>query len=99
MFIVVELLRSLALLVSLVVSVLSFLLVIRVILSWVNADPYNEIVSIIYKTTDPILRPLQALPLRFGGLDFSPILAFILLSFIKNVVLNLIFFIGSRIGA
>jgi len=99
MFILVELLRSLALLISIIISVLYFLLVIRVILSWVNADPYNEIVNIVYKTTDPILRPLKALPLQFGGLDFSPILAFILLSFIKTVLLNIIFFAASRIAS
>ncbi|MBU0683011.1 MAG: YggT family protein, partial [Candidatus Omnitrophica bacterium] len=72
MFILGELLRSFGLFVSLVFNILYFVLVIRIIISWVGADPYNEIVKIIYKITDPILVPFRALPLRVGAIDFSP---------------------------
>ena len=47
MFILGQLFQSLALLVSLVFNILYFLLVVRIILSWVRLDPYNEIVQII----------------------------------------------------
>ncbi len=98
MFIFAEFLRSLALLVSLVFNVVFFLLVIRIILSWVNPDPYNEIVQIIYRVTEPILAPFRRLPLQAGGIDFSPIIAFILLSVLRNLMVNILYQIAYRLG-
>ncbi|MFH1309221.1 MAG: YggT family protein [Candidatus Omnitrophota bacterium] len=98
MFILGELLRSFGLFVSLVFNILYFVLVIRIIISWVGADPYNEIVKIIYKITDPILVPFRALPLRVGAIDFSPILAFLVLSILKSFIVNVIYQIAYRIS-
>lgn len=93
-----ELVRSLALLISLIFNILYFLLVIRIILSWVNADTYNEIVQIIYRITDPILAPFRRLPLRIGGIDFSPIIAFLAISVLKNFLVNVLYQIAHRLG-
>lgn len=98
MFVLAEIVRSLALLASLIFNILYFLLVIRIILSWVGADPYNEIVRIIYMVTDPILAPLRRLPLQMGMLDFSPIIAFILLVVIRNFLVNVLYQIAARLG-
>jgi YggT family protein len=98
MFIISELLQSLALLVSLVFNVLYFLLVVRIILSWVNPDPYNEIVQVIYRITEPILLPFRRLPLTAGGIDFSPIIAFLLLSVVRNFVVNVLYQLSYRLG-
>jgi len=98
MFVIGELFRSLALLVSLVFNILYFVLVIRIILSWVNADPYNEIVQIIYRVTDPILAPFRRLPLQMGGMDFSPIVAFLVLSVLRTFIVNILYQIAFRLG-
>jgi len=98
MFVIGEIFRSLALLVSLIFNILYFLLVIRIILSWVRADSYNEIVSIIYRITDPILAPFRRLPLQLGGMDFSPIIAFIVLSVLKSFIVNILYQIAYRLG-
>jgi len=98
MFILGEFLRSLALLISLVINILYFLLVIRIILSWVGADQYNEIVQIVYRVTDPVLAPLRRLPLRIGMMDFSPIVAFIILSVIKSFIVNILYQLAYRLG-
>jgi YggT family protein len=98
MFVIAELVRSLALLVSLVFNILYFILVIRIVLSWVNPDPYNEIVQVIYKVSDPILMPFRRLPLQAGGIDFSPIVAFIVLSVLRNFTVNVLYGIAASIG-
>jgi YggT family protein len=97
MFILSEVLQSLAHLVSLVFNIVYFLLVIRIILSWVNPDPYNEIVQVIYKITDPILLPFRRLPLQVGGIDLSPIIAFLLLSVLRNFIVNVLLQIAYRL--
>lgn len=98
MFVVAEIVRSLALLVSLLFNVLYFILIIRIIMSWINPDPYNEIVQIIYRISDPILAPFRRLPLQMGGIDFSPILAFVVLSVLRNFIVNILYHIAYRIG-
>jgi len=98
MFVLGELFRSLALLVSLLFNIVYFVLVIRIILSWVGADPYNEIVRIIYSVTDPILAPFRRLPLQMGAIDFSPIVAFLVLSVLRNFIVNILYQVAHRLG-
>ncbi len=98
MFIISELLSSLALLITLVFNIIYFILIIRIVLSWVGVDPYNEIVQIIYKVSDPILKPFRRLPLQMGGVDFSPVVAFLVLSVVKGFVVNILYQIAYRIS-
>ena len=98
MFVFAEFLRSLALLVSLLFNVVFFVIVIRIILSWVNLDPYNEIVQIIHRISEPILAPFRKLPLQMGGIDFSPIIAFVVLSVLKSFIVNILYQLAYRLG-
>lgn len=98
MFILAELVRALSLLVSLIFNILYIILVVRIIISWVGADPYNEIVQVVCRITDPILEPFRRLPLQLGGIDFSPILAFILLSVLNSVISGILARIAMKLG-
>ncbi len=98
MFVIGELFWSLSRLVSLVLNIVYFILVIRIILSWVNPDPYNQIVQIIYRITEPILAPFRRLPLQAGGIDFSPIVAFLVLNIVGSFIVNIIRQIATRLG-
>lgn len=72
-----------------VVNLYIWIFVIRAVLSWVNPDPYNPIVRILVKLTEPVLGPLRRLvpPHRMGGLDLSPMIAILLLVFLRNGIL------------
>ena len=98
MFVLAELVKALALLMSLVFNILYIILVVRIIISWVGADPYNEIVQVVCRITDPILEPLRRLPLQLGGIDFSPILAFFLLSVLNSVISGILARLAMRLG-
>jgi len=64
------------------------LIMIRVLLSWIPHDPYNQIIQILYRITEPILKPIRdILPMQSMGMDFSPIAAFFLLGFVKKFLL------------
>ena len=55
------------------IVLLSYMIVIiaRAIISWVNPDPYNQIVIILYRLTEPILGPIRKiLPMRHISLLF-----------------------------
>ncbi len=65
---------SIPALVELFINIFLFAILIRVILSWVNPDPYNPAITLLSRLTDPIMRPAQRLIQPIGGIDLSPIL-------------------------
>jgi len=64
-------------LLELVIDLFLFAILIRVVLSWVNPDPYNPAVALLDRLTDPILRPAQRLLPPIGGIDLSPMLVMV----------------------
>ena len=68
------------------INLYTWIIIIRALLSWVNPDPRNQIVRILVLLTEPVLRPLRKLvpPHKLGGLDLSPMIAILLLVFLKN---------------
>lgn len=61
----------------------------RVVVSWVNADPYNPIVRFLYNATEPVLQRLRRLlPLYAGGFDLSPIIAWIGIVFLQRFLVH-----------
>lgn len=90
MFVIAQLFSSLALLFSMVFKLLYFLLVIRIVLSWFPVDPYNNVVSAICTVTDPLLVPFRRIPLQIGAVDFTPVLAFLALSFLDHFVVGIL---------
>lgn len=90
MFVISNLLLALAKLLDVIFSIFYWLLLIRVLISWVNPDPYNSIVQFLYKVTEPVLEPVRRiLPtgLRFG-IDISPIIVFLILLFLKSFLVR-----------
>jgi YggT family protein len=74
-------------LVGLVISIFLFAILIRVILSWVNPDPFNPAVDLLHRITDPILVPAQRLLPPISGIDLSPMLAMIGLVLLQMLLL------------
>ncbi len=74
-------------LIGLVISVFLFAILIRVILSWVNPDPYNPAVDLLNRLTDPILIPAQRLLPPISGIDLSPMVAMIALVLLQMLLL------------
>jgi YggT family protein len=72
-----------------IISLYEIALLIRIVLSWVPHNPYNQAVQILYKITDPILNPVRKFVPPFRGIDFSPILVFIALGIVKRMIINL----------
>jgi YggT family protein len=56
--------------------------------------PYNRwvdaVLTFLRDVSEPFLRPFRRLLPTFGGFDFSPIIAFLLLGFVGRIVVNLI---------
>jgi len=74
-----------------ILSVIQWLVIIAAVISWVNPDPRNPIVQLLYRSTEPILRPFRRLlpPGRTGGIDFSPLLVILAIIFIRTFLSRL----------
>tara|TARA_B100000700_G_C14791872_1_gene736271 strand:+ start:375 stop:680 length:306 start_codon:yes stop_codon:yes gene_type:complete len=65
----------------------SYLLIIRVLLTWFpNLDWSNPILANLSAITDPYLNIFRGIIPPLGGIDISPILAFLLLNFAQSIV-------------
>jgi YggT family protein len=69
-------------------TVYKYVLLASVIISWVNADPYNPIVNFIHRATEPLLRRIRRHMPDTGALDLSPLVAFALIYVLQIVVFN-----------
>jgi len=84
MFVFANLLLGIAKIFDMLLWFSMWVLIARVVISWVNADPYNPIVRAIVSVTEPVLyRIRRALPVYGGGIDFSPIIAFLAIYFLQ----------------
>ncbi len=77
-----------------VCKVFYWLLILRIILSWVGVNPsthFNELLGTIFQATDFILQPFARLPLRIGMIDLSPMVAIAVLYFLPSLVAQVLY--------
>ncbi len=74
-------------LVKLLINIFLFAIIIRVVLSWVNPDPYNPAFSLLGRLTDPLMVPAQRLLPPIGGIDLSPMVVMIVLVLLQMLLL------------
>lgn len=80
--------------IDLVLNVFTIALVARVLLSWLPMFRDNRIVDVLYAVTEPVLAPIRNMLSRssfmnnsmFSMMDFSPIVAFLLINVLRNVI-------------
>jgi len=69
--------------VSLVVNIYFFALLAMIILSWVAPGSRHPAIHLLYQITEPVMAPFRKMLPAMGGMDFSPILVFILINVIQ----------------
>lgn len=81
---------TLAIVVAKLLGLLQLLIIVRVVFSWVSPDPGHPVARALDVVYEPLVGPIRDLigP-RMGGLDFSPLIALVLLSLLRRVVLGL----------
>lgn len=77
-------------LIVLLIQMYSLVILARVLMSWVNIDPYSPLARTIYSLTEPVLQPIRNLLPPTAGLDFSPIIAMILIQVVGQMLLVLL---------
>jgi YggT family protein len=72
--------------ISLLLTALTWLIVIRAILSWFPVDAANPLVRLLIDVTEPVLVPFRRVIPRIGMFDLSTLAAILVLQFLTGVV-------------
>ncbi len=76
---------------NLAVSIYIWILIIAVLMTFFQPNPYNPAVQFIYRVTEPVFSYTRKyLPfLVVNGIDFSPIVVILLLQFIPQIICSI----------
>ena len=97
MFVLGNFLIALANVLNIALTVYLWVVIIRALISWVNPDPYNPIVTFLRRATDPVLEPLQRIIPPAGGIDFSPIALILLIYFLQFFLVSTLLQFGRSL--
>ena len=86
-------------LLDIIVNLYMWCFIISAIMSWLIAfnviNTGNRLIYMVgdtlYRLTEPMLRPIRNLLPNFGGIDFSPLIAILILLFFKDGILRQIY--------
>jgi YggT family protein len=73
---------------ALFLKIFFFAMIISVILSWVAPQSHNPGAELVNQICEPALAPFRRILPSLGGLDISPILAFMVLKLLDMLVIN-----------
>lgn len=97
MFVVANFLAAIAKMIDIILSLYIWIIFGRVVISWVNADPYNPIVRFLISATEPVLHPIRRRLPVLGGIDFAPFVLIIAIIFIQSFLVQSLIQIASRL--
>ena len=73
---------------GLVLKIFFFALIVSVILSWIAPGSHNPGAQLTQQICEPLLAPIRNLLPNLGGLDISPIFAFIAINLLERFVIG-----------
>lgn len=78
-------------LIQVVTNIYALILLLRVLSSWLNADPFNPIVQLVYRLTEPFIAWIRRfIPTQVGWVDFSPMIAMLLVWLVAQLVIRML---------
>lgn len=73
------------------ITVYIWVVIIAALISWVRPDPYNPIVQVLYRLTEPVYVFIRRyIPTVINGLDLTPIVIIVALQIIDVILVNLL---------
>jgi YggT family protein len=88
MFVMGNVLLGFATVLDYALTFYTWIIIARALISWVNPDPWNPIVQFLDRVTEPVLSPIRRrLGLRMG-VDLSPLVAIVAITFMQIAVVQ-----------
>ena len=79
-----------------IISLYKFILIFYIIMTWlINFNIFNtsnrfiySLMEVLYKLSEPSLRIIRRYIPRFGSIDISPIIVYLLLEFLQRLIIE-----------
>ena len=83
-------LAALAKILHILLMIYLWVIILRAFFSWVYVPSLHQAGRILYRLTEPVLRPVRRLipPAKLGGLDISPVIVGLAIVFLDSVLVN-----------
>src|SRR4030042_1521273 len=89
MFVLGNFIAAAAQIIDIALTAYMWIIIIRAVLSWVNPDPYNPIVRLIYQVTEPVMAVVRRwIPLRGMGINLSPMIILLAIVFLQSFLVR-----------
>ncbi len=77
-------------LIMFVLDIYTWVIIAAAVISWVTPNPYNPVVRLLRRLTEPVLAPIRKLlpPWKTFGLDFSPMIVILVIQWVVPVLLR-----------
>jgi len=99
MFLIANLLVALAQILDYLLWAYSWILLGRVVISYINADPGNPLIRFLFSATEPVLERVRAkLPVTSGGFDLSPIVVWIAVMFLQRFLVRSLYDLAQALS-
>ena len=96
MIVISTLLMAIANILNMVISLYIWIVIISALITWVRPDPYNPIVQLLYRLTEPAYALFRRyIPTNFNGFDIAPLILILGLQFIQLFFVQLLFKIAT----
>jgi YggT family protein len=92
MMVISTFIEAIASILSMVINIYIWVVIIASLITWVKPDPYNPIVQVLYRLTEPVYAFIRKyIPTVVGGIDLAPIIVILGLQFINLFFVKLLF--------
>ena len=96
--IVGNLLNAIGVILSMLINLYVWVIVIAALISWVRPDPYNPVVQVLNRLTQPVYSKLRRImPTTINGIDFSPLIVAVALKFIDLTLVRMLLKYAERL--
>lgn len=98
MIVLATLIEAFATILHTLINIYIWVVIIAALITFVRPDPYNPIVQILFRLTNPIYAFIRRLvPTLIGGIDLAPLIVILTLQFIDLFAVKLLFALANAL--
>lgn len=98
MMVIATLIEAIAQILHMVINAYIWVVIIAAVITWVRPDPYNPIVQLLQRVTEPLYALIRRyIPTVIGGVDLSPLIVVLVLQFADLFLVKMLFSLARSI--
>ena len=98
MIVLATLIEAFATILHTLINIYIWVVIIAALITFVRPDPYNPIVQILFRLTNPMYAFIRRLvPTLIGGIDLAPLIVILTLQFIDLFAVKLLFALANAL--